>query len=502
MTIQQATNEVLDAIRKAQSVAVSDARLAVLEKSTFQQPTSATSGLNFYDLEPGAKFLAPVLTPLRNETPRVSGVGGIQANWRAITGINTTGLRLGVSGGNRAGVQAISTQDFFASYKGIGLETSVDFEAEYAGMGFDDVRAQAGLRGLQATMIGEEALILGGNTSLPLGATPTPTLAASASGGSLASGTLSVICVALSLDGVINGSILNGVQSQITRTNADSSTDVFGGGAAQKSANATVAVTGPTGLVTASVAQVRGALGYAWFWGAAGSEVLGAITSINSVSISANAAGTQTAASLPSADWSNNALVFDGLLTIATKSGSNSYFSAQPTGTAGAGTPLTADRAGGVVEIDAALKSLWDNYRLSPDTIWVNSQEALNISHKILAGGSSAAQRFVFNVMQDAIGGGVMVRTYLNRFSMSGGSTLDIRVHPNMPAGTILMTARSIPYPLSGVGNVFQIRTRRDYYQIEWPLRTRRYEYGVYADEVLQHYFPPALAVISNVGNG
>jgi len=502
MTIQHSTNEVLDAIRKAQRVAVNDARFGTLQKSTFQQPTSATSGLNFYDLEPGAKFLAPVLTPLRNETPRVSGVGGIQANWRAITGINTSGLRLGVSGGNRAGVQAISTQDFFASYKGIGLETSVDFEAEYAGMGFDDVRAQAGLRGLQAAMIGEEALILGGNTSLPLGATPTPTLIANASGGSLASGTLSVICVALSLDGVINGSIVNGVQSQITRANADGSTDIFGGGAAQKSANATIAVAGPAGLVTASVTQARGALGYAWFWGAAGSEVLGAITSINSVSIAASPTGAQTATSLPAADWSSNALVFDGLLTIAMKSGSNSYFSAQPTGAAGAGTPLTADGAGGVVEIDAALKSLWDNYRLSPDTIWVSSQEALNISHKILAGGSTAAQRFVFNVMQDAIGGGVMVRTYLNRFSMSGGSTLDIRVHPNMPAGTILMTARSIPYPLSGVGNVFQIRTRRDYYQIEWPLRTRRYEYGVYADEVLQHYFPPSMAVITNIGNG
>jgi hypothetical protein len=502
MTIQHAANEVLDAIRKSQSLAIPDPRVAVLQKSTFQQPASATSGLNFYDLEPGAKFLAPVLTPLRNETPRVSGVGGIQANWRAITGVNTTGLRLGVSGGNRAGVQAISTQDFFATYKGIGLETNVDFEAEYAGMGFDDVRAQAGLRGLQATMLGEEALILGGNASLPLGVTPTPTLAASASGGSLASGALSVICVALSLDGFINGSVINGVQAQITRTNADGSTDVFGGGAAQKSPNATIAVTGPAGLVTASVALVRGALGYAWFWGAAGSEVLGAITSINSVSIAANAAGTQTAASLPVADWSSNALVFDGLLTIAMKSGSNAYVSAQPTGTAGAGTPLTADGAGGVVEIDAALKSLWDNYRLSPDTIWVNSQEALNISHKILAGGSTAAQRFVFNVMQDAIGGGVMVRTYLNRFSLSGGSTLDIRVHPNLPAGTVLMTARSIPYPLSGVGNVFQIRTRRDYYQIEWPLRSRRYEYGVYADEVLQHYFPPSMAIITNIGNG
>jgi hypothetical protein len=502
MNIHATTHEVLQAIRKAQSVSLADPRLGGLEKSTFQQPTSATSGLNFYDLEPGAKFLVPVLTPLRNETPRVSGVGGIQANWRAITGINTTGLRLGVSGGNRAGVQAVSTADYYASYKGIGLETSVDFEAEYAGMGFDDVRAQAGLRGLQATMIGEEALILGGDTSMPLGLTPTPTLVASSSGGSLSSGTLSVICVALSLDGVMNGSVATGIQAQITRANADGSSDVFGGGAAQKSANATASVTGPTGLVTATVAAVRGALGYAWLWGAAGSEVLGAITTINSVAISAAAAGTQTAASLPAADWSTNALVFDGLLTIALKPGSGAYVVQQPTGTGGVGTPLTADGAGGVVEIDAALKSLWDGFRLSPDTIWMNSQEALNVSKKILAGAVNSAQRFVFNAAQDAIGGGVMVRSYLNRFSMSGGSTLDIRVHPNLPAGTILMTSRTIPYPLSGVGNVFQIRTRRDYYQIEWPLRSRRYEYGVYADEVLQHYFPPSMAVITNIANG
>ena len=472
-----------------------------LEKSSFTQPGSATSGLNYYDLEAGAKFLVPVLTPLRNETPRVSGKGGIQANWRAITGINTSGLRLGVSGGNRAGVQAIATTDYFAAYKGIGLETSVDFEAEYAGQGFDDVRAEAGLRGLQAAMIGEEALILGGNTSLPLTTTPTPSLAAGTAG-SLATQTLSVICVALSLDGFINGSVAGGIQSQITRTNADGSSDTFGGGAAQKSANATASVTGSTGSCTASVAAVRGALGYAWFWGAAGSELLGAITSINSVNITATATGTQTAASLPAADWSTNGLVYDGLLTIAMKSASNSYFAQQPTGTAGTGTPLTADGAGGVVEIDAALKSLWDSYRLSPDTIWVNSQEALNISKKILAGNSNAAQRFMFTAVQDAIGGGVMVRTYLNRFSMAGAATLDIRVHPNLPAGTILMTSKTIPYPLSGVGNVFQIRTRRDYYQIEWPLRSRRYEYGVYADEVLQHYFPPSMAVISNIANG
>jgi len=36
------------------------------------------SGLTYYDLELGAKFLYPVLTPLRNMIPRVSGKGGIQ----------------------------------------------------------------------------------------------------------------------------------------------------------------------------------------------------------------------------------------------------------------------------------------------------------------------------------------------------------------------------------------------------------------------------------------
>ena len=135
-------------------------------KSTFTQPGSATDGLNYYDLETGAKFLYPVLTPLRNEIPRVSGKGGIQANWRAITGINTGGLRIGVSVGHRNSYQAISYQDYLAVYKGIGLETNVDFEAQYAGMGFDDIRAIAARVGLESTMLGEEYMILGGNTSL------------------------------------------------------------------------------------------------------------------------------------------------------------------------------------------------------------------------------------------------------------------------------------------------------------------------------------------------
>lgn len=465
-----------------------------LAKSTFAQSGSATTGLTFYDLEIGAKFLYPVLTPLRNEIPRVSGKGGIQANWKAVTGINTSGIRIGVSGGNRGAVMAITVADYAAAYKGIGIEDNVDFEAQYAGQGFEDIRALAAKVGLQALMLGEEILLLGGNGTLAIGITPTPSLTGSTTGGSLAAATYSVIVVALTLEGYMNSSIAAGIPTQVTRTNADSSTDTFGGGSAQKSVAATATTTGTTGSIVSTVAAVRGAVAYAWFWGAAGSEVLGAITSVNTYTVKAAATGTQTAASLPASDSSTNNLVFDGLLTQAMKAGSNAYFKSLD------GAEITTDNAGGVVEIDAALKSFWDLYRLTPDTIWVSSAGALSISQKILATASTGAYRIVVNMEQGMIAGGVMVATYLNRFSMSGANVLKVRIHPNMPSGVMLFTSSSLPYPVSGVGNVMQVRTRQEYYQIEWPLRTRKYEYGVYADEVLQHYFPPSMGVIVNIG--
>jgi len=502
MTAVQNALELKEAIRKSQMTPLNDPRFASLEKSTFAESASATTGLTYYDLEAGAKLLFPVLTPLRNSIPRVSGRGGVQAAWRAITSVNSSGLRIGVSGGNRGGVAATTTKDYVANYKGLGIETSVDFEAQYAGQGFDDLRALAAQTGLEALMIGEEAMILGGNGSLALGTTATPTLAASTTGGSLATATLSVIVVALTHEGLINASVGGGIQAQIIRANADGSSDSFGGGAARKSTNATVSVTGPTGAVTASVAVKSGAFGYAWFWGAAGSETLGAITTINSVVIAATATGTQTAASLPAADWSVNALAFDGLLTQAFAAGSGALIVTQPDGVAGTGAPLTADGAGGIVEIENVLKTNWDTYRLSPDEVWVSSQEAMNISKKVLSAGSNAAQRFLFDARNDAFAGGVMATTYKNKYSMAGAKSLDIKIHPNMPAGTMLFLTRQLPYPLANVGNVIQMRTRQDYYQIEWPLRARRYEYGVYADEVLQHYFPPSMSVITNIGNG
>lgn len=490
-----------DALVKSFSAPITDPRMPdALAKSTFSQSGTATSGLTFYDLELGAKFLYPVLTPLRNQIPRVSGKGGIQANWRAVTAINSTGVRIGVSGGNRGGVMAVTTKDYTASYKGIGIESNVDFEAQYAGQGFDDIRAIAARTGLEALMIGEELLLLGGNGSLALGVTATPGLAALTTGGGLGDGAFRVICVAMTLEGYVNASIAGGIPLSITRTNADGSSDTFGGGSAQKSVTATITLAGGTAVqgISCSVAAKPGAVAYAWFWsaagGAAGTEHLGAITTVNKVSILGVAAGTQLGSDLPAADNSRNNLVFDGLLTQAYASDSGSYVAHQN------GAPLTGDGEGGIVEIDVALKQFWDVLRLSPDEIWVNSQEALSVSRLLLSGGSSSNLRFTAEIKNGMIAGGVMVKEYLNRFSMAGGQVIPIRIHPNMPAGTILFTTSKLPYPLSNVTNVMQVRTRQDYYQIEWPLRSRKYEYGVYADEVLQHYYPPSMGIIDTIG--
>lgn len=468
----------------------------------FTESGSATAGLTYYDLQAPALSLYPVLTPLRNAIPRVTGGRGIQANWKAVTGINVNAIGIGVSEGNRGGVIATSTADYFAAFRGLGLEDFVTFEADYAAEGFTDVKALAATGLLRSLMIGEEKVILGGNSSLALGTTPAPTAVAAATGGALPAATYSIIAVALTLDGYLTGSVGGGIRATITRMNADGSTDTYGGGSAAKSAAAAATVAaGVAGSITASLAAVEGAVGYAWFWGAAGSEVLGAITTINSVSIVAAATGTQTAASLGTGDNSRNGLVFDGLMAQVVKSGSG-YFFAQPTGTAGVGTPLTSDGTGGIVELDAALKWFWDNWRLSPSTIWVSSQEQLNITRKILASNSSAAQRFVINVEQGNIKGGDLVRSYLNKFAMDGAKEIPIKLHPNLPAGTILFDTDELPYPLSGVGAVKRILARRDYYEIEWPRKTRKIEYGIYADEVLQNYFPPAFGILTNIANG
>jgi hypothetical protein len=457
---------------------------------------SQSTGLVAYDLQPAAKTLYPVLTPLRNAIPRVGGAGGTATNWKQITAINTANLRPGVSEGNRGGVIADAVADKTAAYRGLGLENFVSYEADYAAQGFDDARARASQSLLNSLMIQEEQVILGGNNSLALGTTPTPSATGATTGGSLANATYNVHCVALTHAAWKYGSVSGGLVLTATRTNADGSTDTVNSGLAQKSAAATATVaSGSTGSIAASVTPVSGAVAYAWFWGTSGNELLGAITTINSVNITATATGTQNISALPSADHSRDSLVFDGILTQLFTSGSGAVISTLATGTAGTGTALTSDGAAGITQIEQVLASFWDNSKLGPDVMWMSARTMTAINKLVIANGGAPLIRFGMDANGGTFSAGAVVGSYLNKIT---NQQIAIRVHPDMADGMIMFWSNTVPYPVSNVGALVQMKMRQDYYQIEWPRRSRKYEFGVYCDGLLQHYFPPAFGILRN----
>lgn len=515
---------------------------AALRKDTtgfWGMPASATSGINYYDLEMGAKTLVPVITPLRNKIPRTSGKGGVQANWRGIVALNANNIGGAIADGLRNAFVQTTTRDFIAAYKQIGLEDYVTFGADLAAQGFDDLKALSVRNLLWAVMIQEEIYTLGGvGTQALVTVTPTPSLAvaaaASPAGSLVSTHTYSVRCMALTLDGYMRATIAGGVPGQITFTTADGTANqTYNAGCCKVSAPATLAATA-TGIINANVATVPGAVAYAWFWADAsgmpvGGELLGAITTVPYNTISALATGTQTVNAVPgyggavanAADFSQNPNIFDGLLTMCALSSYQPNVTVLGTTTApgpwtqmAMGTvngttgvyvapTLTGDNNGGIVEIDNILKWFWDTYRLSPTAMYVSSQEQENMGKKVLGSSSGNSNaRFVFETKDGVMSGGYILKSYTNKFTMTGNKDIPIFLHPNMPAGTILFYTDILPYPLSNVTNVLQYRVLRDYYQIEWPLRTRRYEYGVYLHTVLQNYFPPAFAVLSGIGNG
>ena len=480
---------------------------AGVDPDRLEKTISAATGLVAFDLQAPAKNLYPAATPLRNRVPRVGGGTGTATNWRQVTSLIGSGFdAIGwVAEGQRAGQMNYATATKSAPYVTLGEEDAATFEAINAAVGFEDIQATMAMRLLQKTMLKEEMAILAGNNSLALGTPATPSLSAAGSGATLPAATYSVIVVALTLEGFRNSSLAGGVATSKTVTGADGKTFAINGGSSNKSANATQAVTlGQT--LSATVAATSGAIAYAWFVGTAGSETLQAITTINSATFSAALLGGQQAASAITTDSSTNSLGFDGLLTTALKPANGAYVKTLATGVAGTGTALTASGRGSVAEIDQMLETMWDNFQVSPTVLFVNSQELKNITAKVLSSGSAPLLQY----RQDPEGGGYqldaggVIATYYNPFLLDGGLRIPVKIHPFLPPGAILAFAENLPaqYQSSEVPNVAEVKTRQDYYAIDWPPVTRQRQKGVYVEEVLAVYAPFAMGVITNIANG
>jgi hypothetical protein len=483
-----------------------------LMKDSLSKAVTLATGLSAYDLQAPAKNLYPVITPLRNALPRVARANpGDAARWRTIASVTGSGFdAMGwVPEGQRTASMSYSAASQVAPYLTLGEEDSVTFEAEAAAQGFEDVDSTATLRLLQKTMRKEETALLGGNASLALGTPAAPTLSAAGTGATLPSATYSVIVVALTFEGWRNSSLAGGVATVKTITGNDGNTYTLNGGSSNRSSNATQAATlGQTLFAIAPI--VNGAVAYAWYVGAAGAETLQAITTINSASFVAPLVAGQQPASAIAADNSRNAtLAFDGLLTVGFNPANSAYVQSLASGSAGVGSFLTASGRGSVIEIDNMLVQMWNAYRVSPTALYVNAQEQKNITTKCLTNASGPLIRY--NVSADSDNGGPygvsasgVVRWYYNPFSVDGGFDIPVKVHPDLPPGTILALCERLPvwYQSNQTPNVAEVLTRRDYYRVDWPLRTRRREFGVYAEETLAVYAPFGVGILTNIGNG
>lgn len=468
-----------------------------------------SSGLTAYDLEAPAKNLYPVLTPLRNRIPRKTrGAGaGDAVHWKEVSAITGSGVKsMGwVPEGQRAGRMSITTADKSATYVTLGEEADVTFEAQSAGEGFEDVMASAGMRLLQSIMIKEEYGILGGNRSVALGTPVTPTVSSATTGGTIPDDTYLVSVVALTLEGYLAASLTDGVVQQSTVTGLDNQTFVLNGGSSAPSASASTGAISGTNIntISAYTTAIKGAVGYAWYVGTSGAQKLEAITTLNSVKLTA-LAGTHQDLSAITADRSKNAtLAFDGLLYAAFNS-ATAYYNSLATGTPGTGTALTATGNGAVTEIDTMLRAFWDNYRLSPEELYVNAKELLAIRNLVMTGSGTPMVRFNYDINEQnpTIVAGATVGMYFNPFSLGGGTLIPIKIHPNLTPGTMFAWAQNLPahYQAANVPNTAEIQCRRDYYQIPWPLLTRANQTGVYSEEVMKVLAPFALGIIANIG--
>lgn len=482
--------------------------------------TSANSGANGIDLKP-LTHVVRLVTPFSDKVPRQEGQPGVAALYNTIKG-NIGGAADGyVEEGKRGGQMTFAGVQSGSYYKSIYGEIAVTDEARYSSQ--IDLLASATVRAMIETKRNQEKRFLFGRatkasdiyatgrlTTTADGAsgasTPTPTLV-SATGGTIADGTYSVIAVALSGDAYsatkgypvsAAGSFAATAGSELlptaARPNGDGTTTALKGGAAIKSTAASSGALSTTNAnkITATVAAVAGAVGYAWFVGASGSEVYQGTTSTNQAVFTKLQTGTQVAAANFTADNSAEPLAYDGILTRIEATGSGAQLT-----TLAAGATLTADGMGGVTQF-SDLFSNWavalDGY--SPDYVMVSPKGQATINSVILGGSTPTTYLQASLSGESNLTAGKKVGTLYNPIM---GVTVPVIVNPYLPNGMALFGCDSIPTVVPSPNSTpLSFRYRRDYWTNLWARTSRREVPSVVVDGALTFEWLDGFGLVKN----
>ena len=461
--------------------ALASQRLAMQD---IQKDITLTSPLSTsfaaFDLEAPAKMLTPRPTPLRNRIPRKKGVGTSHRQKQILgyTGTGTGGVgnifpgitestttNFGSIAYERGPKISYASQDLILPYNSYSLSDSVTFDANFSGLGYQDLRQLSSTSTLYATMLMEERMMLmargpasgyAGALSAPSYVIASPVAASGQT--AIAAGTYYVNVTA---DAGISG---NGFGESILATEGTH-----------------VVASGDVLTITVSTA-VAGALGYNIYvgttTGAANLTYQGTLKGTGTFTVQgASAQGlsgnnaplttTGAAASRATADTSAYATGYDGIL--ATVLGPNSGYnnainSAFSTSNPGA-------------EFQTAFASMYENVKADPDMVLLNGNDRKQLSDAIKSGSTANYRLVINNPGSDGTTYGSIVTGLQNEVT---GKAVDLMVHPWLNQGVAPILSFTLPIPDTEVSDVWANFMVQDYMGIQWPVTQFSYDFSTY----------------------
>jgi hypothetical protein len=444
-----------------------------------------SSSFAAFDLEAPAKLLTPRPTPLRNRIPRKKGVGTSHRVKRILgyTGTGTGGqgqIWPGISestqnnfaGGGSTPLELIrgpqisyTADDLILPYNSYSLSDQVSFDANFSGMGYEDLRQLSSTSTLYATMLMEERMMLmaRGTASGYSGtlAAPTFTLASPVASGSQVALANTTYYVNVTTDAGISA---NGFGESILGTEANTavaSGDVL-----------TITVTTP----------VVGALGYNIYvgtsTGAANLTYQGTLKGTGTFTIQGasaqgltgnNAAYTTTGAAATRATSNTSAYAtgYDGILptVLGPNTGYNNAINS------------TFSTANPGAEFQTVFANLYQNVKADPDMVLMNGNDRKQLSDAIKNGSTANYRLVINNPGADGTTYGSIVTGLQNEVT---GKAVDIMVHPWLNSGVAPVLSFTLPIPDTQVSDVWANFLVQDYMGIQWPVTQFTYDFSTY----------------------
>ena len=461
--------------------ALASQRLALQD---IQKDISLTSPLSTsfaaFDLEAPAKLLTPRPTPLRNRIPRKKGVGtshrvkritgytgtgtgGQGQIWPGVTESTTTAF--GSINYERGPKISYSADDLILPYNSYSLSDSVSFDANFSGLGYQDLRQLSSTSTLYATMLMEERMMLmaRGTASGYSGAisAPTFTKASPVASGSQVALAANTYYINVTVDAGISA---NGFGESILGTEVSE----------------TVA-SGDVLTVTVST-PVTGALGYNIYVGTttgnANLKYQGTLKGTGTFTI--QGAGTQgltgnnaaysttgAAATRAAADTSAYATGYDGILP--TVLGANSGYNNAINSTFSTSNPGA--------EFQTVFANLYQNVKADPDIVLMNGNDRKQLSDAIKSGSTANYRLTIDNPGTSGTTYGSIVTGLQNEVT---GKSVDIMVHPWLNSGVAPVLSFTLPIPDTEVSDVWANFMVQDYMGIQWPVTQFAYEFSTY----------------------